>query len=49
MRALVISGGGSKGAYAGGVAQHLIEEQGHKYDLFLTSEACIFVNDMDIV
>ncbi len=35
MRALVISGGGSKGAYAGGVAQHLIQEQGKKYDLFL--------------
>ncbi|MBQ0735454.1 patatin-like phospholipase family protein [Aquimarina celericrescens] len=35
MRALVISGGGSKGAYAGGVAQYLIEEQGKKYDLFL--------------
>ena len=25
MRALVISGGGSKGAFAGGVAQYLIE------------------------
>ena len=35
MRALVISGGGSKGAYAGGVAQHLIQEQGRSYDLFL--------------
>ncbi len=37
MRALVISGGGSKGAYAGGVAQHLIQEQGKKYDLLLGS------------
>jgi predicted patatin/cPLA2 family phospholipase len=37
MRALVISGGGSKGAYAGGVAQYLIHEQGKKYDLFLGS------------
>jgi len=27
MRALVISGGGSKGAFAGGVAQYLIEEE----------------------
>ena len=27
MRALVISGGGSKGAFAGGVAQYLIEEK----------------------
>ena len=35
MRALVISGGGSKGAYAGGVAQYLIQEQGRKYELFL--------------
>ena len=35
MRALVISGGGSKGAYAGGVAQYLIQEQKHSYDLFL--------------
>lgn len=34
-RALVISGGGSKGAYAGGVAQYLMEDQGRKYDLFL--------------
>lgn len=35
MRALVISGGGSKGAYAGGVAQYLIQEKGRVYDLFL--------------
>lgn len=35
MRALVISGGGSKGAFAGGVAQYLMEEEGKKYDLFL--------------
>ena len=35
MRALVISGGGSKGAFAGGVAQHLIQEQKRNYDLFL--------------
>ena len=35
MRALVISGGGSKGAFAGGVAQYLIQEEGRKYDLFL--------------
>ena len=33
--ALVISGGGSKGAFAGGVAQNLIEETKHHYDLFL--------------
>lgn len=35
MRALVISGGGSKGAYAGGVAEYLIKEKGHQYDLFV--------------
>ena len=35
MRALVISGGGSKGAFAGGVAQHLIQEQKKNYNLFL--------------
>ena len=35
MRALVISGGGSKGAFAGGVAQYLIEGEGKDYDMFL--------------
>jgi len=35
MRALVISGGGSKGAYAGGVAEHLIRIQERKYDVFV--------------
>ena len=35
MRALVISGGGSKGAFAGGVAQYLIQEQGRHYDLLV--------------
>ena len=35
MRALVISGGGSKGAFAGGVAQYLMEEKGCSYDLLL--------------
>lgn len=35
MRALVISGGGSKGAFAGGVAQYLMQEKGHTYDLLL--------------
>lgn len=44
MRALVISGGGSKGAYAGGVAQYLIQEEGRKYDLFLgTSTGSLLV------
>ncbi|WGD34204.1 patatin-like phospholipase family protein [Olleya sp. YS] len=35
MKALVISGGGSKGAFAGGVAQYLIEQEGKVYDMFL--------------
>ena len=35
MRALVISGGGSKGAFAGGVAQYLMEVRGYQYDLLL--------------
>ena len=35
MRALVISGGGSKGAFAGGIAQYLIEEEKIKYDIFV--------------
>jgi len=44
MRALVISGGGSKGAYAGGVAQYLIQEEGINYDMFLgTSTGSLLV------
>ncbi len=35
MKALVISGGGSKGAFAGGVAQYLMEIQQRDYDMFL--------------
>jgi NTE family protein len=35
MRALVISGGGSKGAFAGGVAQYLLQNKGRTYDLFI--------------
>ena len=27
MRALIISGGGSKGAFTGGIAQYLLEEE----------------------
>ena len=37
MKALVISGGGSKGAFAGGIAEHLIKEKGIEYDLFVGS------------
>jgi len=37
MKALVISGGGSKGAFAGGVAEYLIKEKGNNYDIFVGS------------
>jgi len=39
MRALVISGGGSKGAFAGGIAEFLLNDCGHKYDMFLGTSA----------
>ena len=39
MRALVISGGGSKGAFAGGVAQFLIKECKKQYDIFIGTSA----------
>lgn len=37
MRALVISGGGSKGAYAGGLAEYLIRERKRNYDILIGS------------
>ncbi len=37
MRALVISGGGSKGAFAGGVAEYLIKDCGYDYDILVGS------------
>ncbi|MBD0832137.1 patatin-like phospholipase family protein [Aestuariibaculum sediminum] len=44
MKALVISGGGSKGSFAGGVAQYLMEQQGKEYDMFLgTSTGSLLV------
>lgn len=47
MRALVISGGGSKGAFAGGVAQFLIQEAGNKYDLFVgTSTGSLLISHL---
>ncbi len=47
MNALVISGGGSKGAFAGGVAQYLIEEEKKKYQLFLgTSTGSLMVSHL---
>ena len=35
MKALVISGGGSKGAFGGGVAQYLMQEKNQHYDLLI--------------
>ncbi len=35
MNALVISGGGSKGAFAGGVAEYLMVDMQKTYDLFV--------------
>ncbi|WP_196886423.1 patatin-like phospholipase family protein [Aureivirga sp. CE67] len=36
-KALVISGGGAKGAFAGGVAEYLIKEKKKKYDIYIGS------------
>ena len=47
MRALVISGGGSKGAFAGGVAQYLMEGLGYNYDMFLgTSTGSLLISHL---
>ncbi len=47
MRALVISGGGSKGAFAGGVAQYLTEELKRDYDLLIgTSTGSLLIAHM---
>jgi len=47
MRALVISGGGSKGAFAGGVAQYLIQDLGRQYDMFIgTSTGSLLVSHL---
>ena len=47
MRALVISGGGSKGAFGGGGAQYLIEELGYNYQLFVgTSTGSLLVPNL---
>lgn len=47
MKALVISGGGSKGAFAGGVAEYLINEREKEYDLFLgTSTGSLMVTHL---
>lgn len=47
MKALVISGGGSKGAFAGGVAQYLIEEKLNDYDILVgTSTGSLMVTHL---
>jgi len=47
MKALVISGGGSKGSFAGGVAQYLIEDLHKDYDLYLgTSTGSLLVSHL---
>jgi len=47
MRALVISGGGSKGAFAGGVAQYLTEDLALEYDLFVgTSTGSLLISHL---
>jgi len=47
MKALVISGGGSKGAFAGGVAQYLMEVKQKEYDLFIgTSTGSLMVSHL---
>ena len=49
MKALVISGGGSKGAFAGGVAQFLIQEAKKEYDIFVgTSTGSLLISHLAI-
>ncbi len=44
---MVISGGGSKGAFGGGVAQYLMRELRHDYDLFLgTSTGSLLISHL---
>ncbi|WP_397446567.1 patatin family protein [Polaribacter sp. R77954] len=46
-KALVISGGGSKGAFAGGVAQYLMTKEHREYDLFVgTSTGSLMVSHL---
>jgi predicted patatin/cPLA2 family phospholipase len=49
MRALDISGGGSKGAFAGGVAQYLMQDLGKEYDMFLgTSTGSLLIPHLSL-
>ncbi len=48
-KAIVISGGGSKGAFAGGVIEFLIKEKKKQYDMFLgTSTGSLMVSHLAI-
>ena len=55
MRALVLSGGGSKGAFGGGIAEYLVKDLGIKYDIFVgTSTGSLLLpfiaaNEIDII
>ena len=47
MRALVISGGGSKGAFAGGVAEYLMSKQKREYDILIgTSTGSLMISHL---
>lgn len=47
MKALVISGGGSKGAFAGGVAQYLMEVEKRDYDILVgTSTGSLLITHL---
>ena len=49
MRALVISGGGSKGAFGGGVAEYLINDLNRQYDILIgTSTGSLLVPQLAI-
>ena len=46
-KALVISGGGSKGAFAGGVSQYLLNKEHKEYDLFIgTSTGSLMISNL---
>ena len=49
MRALVISGGGSKGAFGGGVADYLINDLNREYDILVgTSTGSLLIPQLAI-
>lgn len=49
MKALVISGGGSKGAFAGGIAEYLLQENDNDYDLYVgTSTGSLLIHFLAI-